>query len=119
MCRCNIKIFLIIYSKNIQTFSEIACYTKTIINARIFNNYPSTLFENPKILRKLLRTFGTELFLSIISQIVKLCVLIQGSQYLFQLFHIPIYEAIAIHAAGLGALDIQIPVIYKKTLLRL
>lgn len=44
----NFKIFLIIYSKNIQTFLEIACYTEYIRDARIFNNYPSTLFENPK-----------------------------------------------------------------------
>ena len=43
-----IKKFLIIYSRNIQTFWRIACYTKYIRNARIFNNYPSTLFENPK-----------------------------------------------------------------------
>ena len=47
------KIFLIIYSKNIQTFRRIACYTKYIRNARMFNNYPSTLFENPKILKKI------------------------------------------------------------------
>lgn len=44
----NFKIFLIIYSKNIQTLWGIACYTKYIRDARIFNNYPSTLFENPK-----------------------------------------------------------------------
>ena len=49
----NFKIFLIIYSKNIQTFRRIACYTKYIRNARMFNNYPSTLFENPKILKKI------------------------------------------------------------------
>ena len=56
------KKFLIIYSRNIQTFQEIACYTKYIRDARIFTTIlqPFLKIRNPK---KALRTRGTEFFL--------------------------------------------------------
>ena len=57
-----VKKIFIIYSNNIQTFQDAVCYTKHIRNAQR-NNYPFTLFENPKILRKVPCVFDTGIFL--------------------------------------------------------